>query len=136
MALKVPQGASLTFLDALIAALLDGGELHAFQNDYTPIGTTVIGDLTEADFDSYAAITLNNWDAASLNPDDKAFTEEDVRTWTMGGSSTPNTVYGVYVTTAGGALLYAERNPAGGVLINTAGQTYSYLPRFTFVSEF
>lgn len=136
MSLKIPYLRSLQYADAIVDALLDGGSLHLFKNDYTPINTTVLGDLTEANFDGYASITLSGWGAAALNGDNKAQVDHAIQTWTKTAGATSNTVYGIFVKTAGGSFLYAERNPAGGTLINTTGQTFSYTPHFTFVSEF
>jgi len=136
MALKVPYLAALPFVDVMVAGLLEGAFLRVFKNNYTPINTSVLGDFTEADFDGYAEIELLGWSAAALNVDNKGETELAVQVFEMTGNTTPNTVYGIYVVSAANELLYAERNPAGGVLMNTAGQTYSYLPRFTAITEF
>lgn len=135
--MKVPYGASLQYVDALTAGLLHNAQLCLFKNNYSPVDATVLGDLTEADFDGYARITLSTWSAAALDGSNKASSAIASQTFTMSApAATPNTIYGIYVLTAGGALLYAERNPAGGITMNTAGQTYSYLPRFTGKSEF
>ncbi len=136
MSLKVPYASSLFFADTVRIGLLDGASLCIFKNDYTPINTTVLADLTEANFDGYARITLDSWTSAFLNADNKAEVDETTRTFTVSGVSTPNTVYGAFVLDGSGNLLYAERDPAGGHLLNTVGQTWSYFPRFTFRSEF
>jgi len=136
VSLIVPRPSSLLFLNGIIVELLESAELCLFKNDYTPIATTVLADFTEADFDGYARIVLSGWPAAALDANDKASTELAAQTFTKSGAVTANTIYGVFVLDDVGNLLYAERNPAGGVVINTAGQTYSYLPRFTDKSEF
>jgi len=135
MALKVPNGGELLILAELIA-YFDSLVLHLYKNNYTPIDTSVVGDFTSADFDGYASIALGPWGAPYTNGAGKAETDETVRTFTMTGAVTPNTIYGYTVQTAGGALVWAERNPAGGILLDGAGQVYSVLPRFTGKSEF
>jgi hypothetical protein len=135
MSLKIPTGASLQYLDNLIADLLDTAIVRVFKNDYTPVDGSVLGSFTEANFTGYAQINMSGWSAAALDGNGKAATTADQVTWTMGTPGTTNTVYGIYVVTAAGALLYAERNPSGGILLNTLGQTFSYLPKFTFDSE-
>jgi len=136
MSIKVPYLASLQYTDAVTAALLENAELCLFKNNYTPINTTILSDLTEANFTGYSRITLTGWSAAALDANNKAATSLGPQTFTCSGGATPNDIYGIFVLTSGGALLYAERNPAGAVTINTAGQTFSYTPKFTGISEF
>lgn len=136
MSLKVPFAASLFWLQVQITNLLEGCTIHLYKNDYTPIDTTVLGNLTEADFDGYTSLTVTGWSAAALNADNKAATVAPLQTWTKSAGATPNTVYGVFMKDGSGNLLSAERNPAGGVLITATGQTYSNLPRYTDKSEF
>lgn len=136
MSLKVTYSGSILFLQALVDSLLAAPDARVYQNDYTPIGTSVYADFTEADFDGYALVSVTDFSAASLNVDNKAQSEAGLITWTMTGAVTPNTVYGVFITNATPALLYAERDPAGGVVMNAAGLTFSYKPRITLKSEF
>lgn len=133
--LKIPYTSSLLFQDVISTNLLDGLTIKLFQNDYTPVNTSVAGDFTVATFDGYSNQTLSGFSAAALNVDNKAQTVGDLVTWTKTAGATSNTIYGYYVVTGGGALVYAERNPAGGVLVNTTGQTFSVLPRFTYKGE-
>jgi len=136
MALKVPYAATILFKTAERDALLEDAELCLFQNNYTPINTSVLGDFVEADFDGYARITLTGWSAPALNVDNKAETSLAAQIFTMTGSTTPNDIYGVFVVSSTGALLYAEVDPSGPVTMDTDGQFYGYVPRFTNESEF
>jgi len=136
MAIKVPRTATILFKTAERDALLEGGELCLYQNNFTPIDTMVIGDLTEADFDGYARIPLTGWSAPALNGDFKAQTDLPAQIFTMTGSTTPNDIYGVFVVDGSGNLLYAELDPSGPVTMDTDGQFYGYVPRFTNESEF
>jgi len=136
MALKVPELSTIPLLDALQANYLDTCVLRLYSNNHTPTDADVVGDYTECTFPGYAPINMNVWTSAVLNADDKAEIEEPIQTFTAGAIVTPQDVYGIYVTDAGGDLVYAELNPAGVVVMSVAGQTYSYLPRVTLASEF
>lgn len=114
---------------------LNGLTLRLFQNNHTPDGADVAGDYTEATFSGYAAVALNNWGNAFQNGSDQGEIDETVRIFTCTGPSPSNAIYGYYVTDGSGNLVWAERNPAGPVTINTAGQTYSVLPRQTAVNQ-
>jgi len=135
MALKVPDVGELELLDSLTAGVLNNAVLKAYQNDLTPDNNTVLGDLTECDFDGYAGITLNAWLMAATNVDGKAEVAEQTRTWTKAAGVNDNDLYGIFVVSATGELLYVERNPAGPVTIDTPGQQFSYLPKITLKSE-
>jgi hypothetical protein len=135
MALKVPTAASLVFLDGTILAVLAGAKLHSYSNNHTPAGTDTVSDYTENTYPGYAAITIPTWIAAALIGG-KASTTVAQQTWTAGSIVTPQNVYGIYVTTAAGVLLYGEINPGGVVSMAIPGQTYSYTPVFTEASEF
>lgn len=126
---------ALKLLADNVAGKLAGATIHVFKNDYTPTEASVLGDFTEANFASYAYITSSGWSAPALNAGNKAETVATLATWTMGTPGTTNTIYGVFVKSAAGDLLFAERNPAGGILMATAGQTWSWLPKFTGNSE-
>jgi hypothetical protein len=136
MAIKVPYLAALQFTDAVITLLLDGCELALYKNNYTPINTSLLANFTECNFDGYARITLTGWPAAALDANNKAATALAAQTFTCTGAVTPNDVYGMFVVSGAGALMFAERNPSGPITINTAGQTYSYTPKFTGLTEF
>lgn len=136
MSLKIPYACALPFVNTITAGLLNGAAIRLFKNDLTPINTTVLADFIQADFTGYAAQTLAGWAVAILDANNKGSSTATVNTWTCSGLAVPNTVYGVYIVSAAGALLYAERNPSGGILVNSIGQTYAYTPVFTFHSEF
>jgi hypothetical protein len=109
-------------IDNLIDTFLDGpinggaGSLtHLFQNDVTPSALTVLGDLVEADFAGYAAAgPQTDWyqtvDAETgyhgVRNNDEAVYHATT------GVGTPQTIYGWYVTSDGGALASAIRLPA------------------------
>lgn len=109
--------------------------LKLFKNDYTPVDTSTLANFTEADFDGYAPITLNAWGNAFINGSNIAEIDEVVRTFTCTGNTTPNTIYGYYLEDVANQYLFAERNPAGGIAINTAGQVYVVWPRVTLRNQ-
>lgn len=133
MAVYVPNGSEVAFLEKLRTQLLQGGTLHLYTSNYTPAqgDTAATYAAIEATFGGYAAITCNAWGVAYLNGSNLAETDETLRTFVANGSGLPQTVYGVYYLDAGGGLLFAELNPTGGVTLSAAGQSFSYLPVLT-----
>lgn len=105
--------------------------LRLYQNNHTPADTDTAASYTEATFAGYAAVALGSWSNAFLNSDNYGETDETTRVFTCTGSSPANTIYGYYITDGSGNLIWAEINPAGSFLINTAAQTYTVLPRWT-----
>jgi len=81
--------------------------LKLFKNDVTPDESTVIGDLTEADFTGYSSQTLtgSSWSAASSGA-----TSYAEQSFTSSADQTAQTVYGWYLERAtGGELVAADR---------------------------
>lgn len=137
MSLKIPYDSTLMFLNNLITSLLDDCTLRLYSNNHVPANTDDVTDYTEATFPGYAAIPILSWPAASLDGSNKASTELAMQVWTAGVIITPQDIYGVFVTWDGdGSLVYAELDAAGPVSIASTGQSYGYLPRVTFKSEF
>ena len=136
MPLKVPNVGEQKLLDVIRTGIFNNATLRLFQNNITPADGDTLATYSVATFTGYANITLNAWGAVFTNGAGKAETDETVRTFTQTGTAVTNTIYGYFVVAADGTtLLYAERNPAGGVAMDTTGKTYSVLPRFTFASE-
>lgn len=105
--------------------------LRLYKNNYTPLGTSVAADFTEANFDGYAAIRINDFGAAALDGSNQAHIDAPIKTFTCTGATTSNDIYGYYYTRADdGTLVSAERNAAGPFTINAAGLTYSVVPRW------
>lgn len=130
MALVVCDGGEKILLDKMVETL-GGCTAKLFKNDHTPGGADVVGDYTEADFNGYAPIPLNDWGPAFTNFAGDAQTDEKLRVWTQTDAAIVNTIYGYYVVDGGGNLIFAERNPAGPVVMDTPGKTYAVLFRFT-----
>lgn len=135
MALKVPF-ASLPVILQQLVAYFNGLKIKLYKNNHTPADADTVADYTEADFDGYASKNLTAFGAAFLNASNKGETDHTILTWTDTGAVTPNSIYGYYVTTAGGALLWAEKLSNGPITMQANGDQYSVIPAFTFKSEF
>lgn len=125
MPLVTSNTGELKLLDYMLRAVNTSENflLRLFSNNATPAGTSVISDFTEATFTSYAALTLTRGTWASAATSDfgggtiKAYSTYAQQTFTCG--TTGDTIYGYYMTTVGGALLWAEKFASPRVLSNT-----------------
>ena len=122
------------FLNEVLAAVpLRAG---LFKNDRTPKPADVIGDYTEADFSGYDGVkNLTAWTAAVTIAGHGSSSANGV-TWTHNGGPTDNLIYGVFVIDNTGALVWAERNPFGPVLVRPANPVFSYSPVFVDTTEY
>jgi len=96
-----PVSQLVAMLNALIAAdaPFDGAVCHLFQNDLAVSSGTVLSDLVEATFDNYAPSAPLVWTAAYLDTGDTARVWAGTTEFSMDDVTTPNTVYGWYLTT-------------------------------------
>lgn len=133
MAIKVPNGGELLLLDALLT-YLGTLTLRLYKNNYTPVDASVAGDFTEANFDGYAGIALSSWGTPATDGSGNALVQHDTLIFQPTGSGVSNTIYGYYVTEPGGAIVYAELNPAGGQVVGTPADLYPVVPRFSLTS--
>jgi hypothetical protein len=130
MPLVVVNTAKVSLLQNLVAPF-NTFTLRLFVNNHTPASPDTASNYTEASFPGYAAIAVNAWGNAAFNASSQGQTTETVRTFTQTSvPGSPQTVYGYYITDAGGNLQWAEANPFGGQLMNAAPQTYQVLPLF------
>src|SRR4051794_24675060 len=109
-ALVVANGGENKINDLFIAQASTNLRVRLFKNNYTPIATTVVGDLTEANFSGYAAVTPSFGSSATVTSKG-TITDGSSRDFTHNGGATSNTVYGYYVTyeSGGSTLLWAEK---------------------------
>jgi hypothetical protein len=139
MSLVTSNDGELRLLDYMLKAVntSENFVLHLYNNNATPAGTSVIGDFIEATFTNYAAYTLTRGSWASAITSNfgggtvKAYSTYATQTWSCGASG--DTIYGYYVTTDGGNLLWAESFSSPRVLFNT--DTLLLTPVFTLNSE-
>lgn len=140
--LVVPQIASSFLLDALVASFVAAGaslRVRLFKSNTIPGPNTVLADLTEANFDAYAAATPTVAGGVFINSDGQAEQDWGMVQFLDGGAVTPNTVYGYYVTyhPAVGAesLLWAERFDSP-VDMDAAGKVINVALQLAAISEF
>lgn len=121
---------------AITGTFLNTLKIRLFKNNYTPISTTVLSDLTEADYTGYSSLSLSGFPAASVVGSSGSSTG-DAKVFTVGASpSTTNNIYGYYITDSGNTKLYGvQRDPGAPVSMALAGQTYSITPTFSAVSQ-
>lgn len=97
-----------------VGNFLNGAIAHLFQSPMVPSPALTLADFTaiEADFDGYAASAALTWGAVGTDPADRAWVTAQEVEWVPTGTTTPNTIYGYYVTNAAGtALLFWDNFP-------------------------
>ena len=96
-----------------------------YQNDLTPDGETVWGDLVEATFSGYARVNPASWtDSHDAEPSPGELVPDGEVVFTHNGGATDNDIYGMFVIHfAGGpiTLLYSERFPVVPLAIENLG---------------
>lgn len=104
--------------------------VRLFQNAAVPTETMAIGDFTQADFGGYAGLDVALGACPEgLNPqtDDsqiRLISADGDYVWeTTNTSNLPQTIYGFYVTDAGGSILYAAERFAFPVELTMTNQT-------------
>jgi hypothetical protein len=86
------------------------GQMKLFQNNYVPTPTSILADFTEATFDGYVHQTFKFGIGPFRNFDGTYGPYSNV-SYTMTGSTTPNTIYGCYLVDSTGAFALAIRFP-------------------------
>lgn len=97
MAAKFPNIARKLALDILLHTGRNP-KLRLFKDIAVDSALTVIGDLTQADFDGYAAIDLSAMTVAAINGDGKGFKELLANNFTRATTGTLQTIKGWYIT--------------------------------------
>lgn len=137
MALVIADVGEIELLDKMLKDALSVDEtytLKLYQNNYTPLASSVAGDFTEANFTNYTSKTLvrASWGAATTVSNKASSTYATIQSWTCGASG--NTIYGYLVIgTTSGILLWAEKFASARIL--TSGDDLNLVPVFTFNSE-
>lgn len=132
--LKVPN-VGLEEMLPLLTGDLAGAEVCLFVNNYTPVAGSVVGNFTEATFPGYAREPLAGWDAVAIVSDHARQNADDCE-FTLSATGGPYSVYGYFVLTAGGDLLWAERDPNAPGVLSTTGDVYRVIPQLSMASEF
>ena len=121
-------------LDRIVADFEALVSLRLFQNNWTPTVTDTVANYTEATFSGYAAVDISAlWGAAYTNGAGQGEIDCPEQTFAFGGGAISNYVYGAYVLSAGGILVYAERF-AAPVYMSASPDQIIYTPKVTAVS--
>lgn len=105
----VPKTSRKDVLDALMGVGRNQISIKLCKNNPAPADADVVlADLTQCDFDGYAAL-VPVWGAPALDGGNVAWSETGVLEWTAGvGLAGPQTIYGVYATIV---------DPLGGLVV-------------------
>jgi hypothetical protein len=134
MALVVPNIAEPVLLNYMLKTTsFPDYVLKLYSNNYTPAQGTILTDFTEASFTGYTGVTFarSAWATATANPVTfKGEASANQISWTAGSGET---LYGYYVESDTGDLLWAE-------LFNTSkaiqsGDILNITLNFTLASE-
>ncbi len=137
MSVIVPIVSEITILDDFLHIV--DLKLHLYKSNTTPISTTVLTDLTEADFVGYAAQTIvkTNWTTPTNDGAGRAISNNLLFNFAATSGATPNDIYGYYVTNTGSTIIYwCERFTGAPIPMSTTGATLSIVPVLTMKSEF
>lgn len=121
-----------------LAAFLEGATFYAklFRNDRIPKQTDTAAQYQEADFSGYQGQQpITAW-TDPVMVDGRAYSRADSLTWQHSGGPEDNLIFGYFVVDEDGALLWAERNPAGPRIVSAGNPDYVVTPVVTETSEF
>lgn len=135
MSLVVPNDSDVLMLKYIVNQLAqDGGSppsggqrlLRLFSNNITPGKSTTIGGITEATVTGYSPITLTgtSWTVTSSAGTNSAVYSQQTFTFTTGTS-----IYGYYITTIAGDLLWVERFTVAPFVFPSGGGELSVTPK-------
>lgn len=126
MALNFPDVGENLALEAVVGKTnATALTVRLFKSNTTPSDSDVAATYTESTFTGYsaAALTAGTWGAASAG----TITYGAQLTFTCSGASAES-VYGYYVTNAGGVLLYSERDASAPFVIANSGDAVKLTP--------
>lgn len=112
---------------------LTGKTVNLYKNDYVPVNTSVTANFTPANFAGYAAKAQNYPNAAVDNGDGTATLTGDLVTFTPTANTTPNQIYGYYVTDPadGNKTIYAERFAGAPFTVGADLLQFAFYPTFS-----
>lgn len=110
---------------------LDGAVCKLYKNSIAGGPNTELDVIEPADFDGYATSTEITWGGVALGEDDKAKVLGDRKEWVPTGTTTPNTVYGAYITNAAGTQLIAVLPFEAPVYVTGPDDVVSVVPEVT-----
>lgn len=111
---------------------LNALRVHLFKNNAFPKRESVLEDFVEADFSGYGSTRiLSSWNSIEDKGDYWETRHAQVR-WNHDGGGEANRIYGAYVTTEGGVLVWASRLTPADREMRELGDTITYTPTFKF----
>lgn len=128
----IPSSSLLLQLAALLTGDFAAATVHLFTNDVNPGKSAVVGDFTAATFVGSTAIAIGAWGEVFLNGDLDAEAIAPLMQWDY-DSGTAETVYGVYVLSAGvGTPLIAYARLETPKEMATTEDSLVIVPRLVF----
>ena len=113
-------------LDTLIANATY--EVRLYQNNFTPLVGSVLGDFTVATFSGYAA-QAPTFGAAAIDGNGNAKADASALSFTHNGGGTANSIYGWYMVDTGtGVVCQAERFAAAPLSFAVSGDDVTVTP--------
>lgn len=113
--------------------------LHLAKNNVTITRATVLADFTEANFSGYASQAIGTWGSPVYDAANHRYTATAPAALFQNTTGVVgNSIYAVYVTDAGGHLIYCEEvtgGPGTPVDMTTAGKVYVYTPVVADLSQ-
>lgn len=134
----VVQDGEIEFLNQLIAAVLDGAEMHLGASNITITPTTDLATLTagEATFAGYAEQSLSTWTTPTIQGDGSAGSSPATPSFTPSSSLGSGTLYYGWVANIGDTQpLWAWNFATGGISISY-GLSLDIAVLFTVLSRY
>jgi len=91
-----------------VTGSLIGAQVGLFQNDITPLRTSVVGDFTQATYTGYALANVT-WSAPSVSDGGDVELIGTVPEFRPDDAVTPNTVFGFLLVDGAGAYIMGAR---------------------------
>jgi len=106
-----------------------------YENNYTPVATSVIGDFTLSSFTG-STPQLVVWSGSpATDGSGYAAISGVAQDYIVGDTSGPYTIYGYIVKSNAGALIYAERFSSGAVTLLDILDKLTIVPKLKLRSE-
>jgi len=102
--------------------------LHLYQNNIVLGRSTVLSNLTEANFTGYAAVASYTWSTPYVDVDGSALAIGADEAFIATAATPSNQVYGYYFTDSGATMLLAAYAFAAPVAIAGIGQAVTVVP--------
>jgi hypothetical protein len=129
-ALVVCHDGERELLDTLTAAWADTLRAGLFGSPHTPTPADDIStyQAIESTFPGYVRQPLLNWQPAVIVASGNARSLADIVIFTRSTSGVGAPVYGYFVVSGGGGLLWAQVDPHAPVVLAVGGAVYSFFP--------